>query len=329
MQYQDDEHGHDAHDPDGRALAQAGLAAALDRGGEPQASLIGSTRSVFRGAVDAVASRRLGLEAQGVDRLSAVLADAVGAVGQLGQGPFDVLEGLPQRCPQGLGLTTLSGHLAGVGEVGVVGQARAPQAELIELGQQVGALLLQQGAVIDGRGVVGDTAMRLLPPTPVGARMCLLVGLSEVLRTTPSCRAGWWRSRTWPRSSWTTRMSAPWASMWVAQEWRSTWGWTRSSMPAARALLLEHAPDALAGEPPAPGVEEHRLGVAAPGPAPGLELGPAPGTEPVVEGPPRRSGPGERDAPCPPCRAPARAPVSDPRSDRLSPASSDTRMPVP
>ena len=80
---------------------------------------------------------------------------AVGAVGQLGQRPLDLPQGLAEVRPQGLDLTTLRGHLAGVGEVGVIGQARASQPQLVELGQEFAALLLQKGAVIDGRGVGG------------------------------------------------------------------------------------------------------------------------------------------------------------------------------
>ena len=38
----------------------------------------------------------------------------------------------------------------------------------------------------------------------------------------------------WPSSSCTTRRSAPWSSMWVAQEWRSTCGLSRSHEPGPR-----------------------------------------------------------------------------------------------
>ena len=61
-------------------------------------------------------------------------------------------------------------------------------------------------------------------------------------------------------------MSAPWASMWVAQEWRSTWGLTRSARPDGPGVGAHDRVGALPGQAPATGVEEHRLGVAAPPP---------------------------------------------------------------
>src|SRR5450631_3582135 len=62
-----------------------------EAGGGPHA-LIGRPGSVFRGAVDAVPRGRLRLEAQRVDRRSAVFTGAVAAFRQLGEGPFDALE---------------------------------------------------------------------------------------------------------------------------------------------------------------------------------------------------------------------------------------------
>ena len=90
---------------------------------------------------------------------------------------------------------------------------------------------------------------------------------------------------TWPRSSWTTRMSAPWASMWVAQEWRSTWGWTRSSRPAGRARFLStpQTPCRVSRPPRA----FRNTASASPRRAQrrGSNSGRPPGAEPVVEGP--------------------------------------------
>src|SRR5438270_3648600 len=100
-------------------------------------------------AVDAEAGGRLGLEAGGRDRLAARLTRAVRAVVELGQGALDLAQRLPQRLGQGLGLASLRGHLARVGEVLVVVQpAVLTDAELAPLLAQAGALLLQGDAQI-------------------------------------------------------------------------------------------------------------------------------------------------------------------------------------
>ena len=59
------------------------------------------------------------------------------------------------------------------------------------------------------------------------------------------------QTEAWPSSSWTVRMSAPWSSMWVAHEWRSTCGVSRSASPARVAVLPHDAPRALPGQPAA------------------------------------------------------------------------------
>ncbi len=51
-------------------------------------------------------------------------------------------------------------------------------------------------------------------------------------------------------------------------------------MPASRAPVLDHQPGALAGQAPAPAVEEHRLGVAPAGPAGGDQRRPAARAQP-------------------------------------------------
>src|SRR5207248_1115293 len=82
-------------------------------------------------AVDAVAGGRLGLETGGQNRLATVLAGAVAAGFELGQGVLDLAQGLPQRLGQCLGLAPLRGDLTGVGKVLVVVQpAVLAQAEL-------------------------------------------------------------------------------------------------------------------------------------------------------------------------------------------------------
>src|SRR3954454_9779393 len=78
---------------------------------------------VLRRAVDAVPGRRLGLEARLRDRVVAFLALPVGAFVELAQRMFDVLERLAQLGGDRLGFAPLGGHLARVGEVGVVLEA--------------------------------------------------------------------------------------------------------------------------------------------------------------------------------------------------------------
>ena len=121
-------------------------------------------------------------------------------------------------------------------------------------------------------------------------------------------------------------MSAPWASMWVAQEWRSTWGMHPVLEPAARPAFehpqtpwrvsrpprafrntasasprRRHGRGSIRGRPPGPSqASRARRGVAAHGHQPFLVA--------LAEHP---------DEP--------RCPTA--RSDRLSPASSETRAP--
>ena len=90
-------------------------------------------------------------------------------------------------------------------------------------------------------------------------------------------------------------MSAPWASMWLAQECRRTWGLTTSPRPTRSARWCDHGPGPLPAEPAPRGVEEDGLGVAAPGPAVRGHAGPSVGGQPPVEGHPGR--PPERDQP--------------------------------
>ena len=134
----------------------------------------------------------------------------------------------------------------------------------------------------------------------------------------------------WPSSSCTTRMSAPWSSMWVAHEWRSTCGLTVVPDSPTRVAVGAHdAPRALARQPAAAGVEEHRLGVAAAGPALGLERAAAAGAEPVRQRVAAQGGRAARSAPWRPCRRPAPGRRRRSRSPSDSPTSSEMRMPVP
>src|SRR5439155_22786364 len=102
------------------------------------------------GAVDAEASRGLGLQPGRRDGLAAALAPPVRARLDLAEGMLDLVEGLPQRCSQGLGLAPLRRHLAGVGEVGVVVQAAVvAEANLLQLMAEIVPLALQLGAAVD------------------------------------------------------------------------------------------------------------------------------------------------------------------------------------
>ena len=138
----------------------------------------------------------------------------------------------------------------------------------------------------------------------------------------------------WPRSSWTTRTSAPRPSMWVAQEWRRTWGLTLSARPTRPAYFLTTPKTPDPGQPPATGVEEDRLGVAAAAPLLRLEQRPALAREPLGQG--GAGEPAERDDALlvPLARAPGaaagRSPSTAPAtSPRLRPTTSLTRAPVP
>src|SRR3954468_12737519 len=82
----------------------------------------------LRGAVNAEAGRRHGLEARGGDGLPAVLTQPVGAALVLGEGVLDVVEGVAQRGGQRFGLAPFRRDLARIGEVGVVIEA----AELLQ-----------------------------------------------------------------------------------------------------------------------------------------------------------------------------------------------------
>ena len=133
----------------------------------------------------------------------------------------------------------------------------------------------------------------------------------------------------WPSSSCTARMSAPWSSMWVAQEWRSTWGLSRPASPTRSPWRLQHVPRALAGEPAAAGVQEHRLGVATSAPLRGRERRTAPGPEPGREGPRGGRADGHDPLLAPLAEGPQRATASRSTSPSESPTSSEIRTPVP
>ena len=102
-------------------------------------------------------------------------------------------------------------------------------------------------------------------------------------RSRPSCTPAWCSTEAWPSISWTARMSAPWSSMCVAHECRSTWGVSLPSRPDPRPPAPDHQPGALAGQPAAPPVEEHGVGVAPALPLLGDQRRPAAGAEPVHE----------------------------------------------
>ena len=95
---------------------------------------------------------------------------------------------------------------------------------------------------------------------------------------TPWCTPGWsrgWRDRAAPAPLGCRR---PRSSMWVAHEWRSTWGKRRPCSPARSPAGAHDEPRALSCQPSAAGVEEQRRG----GPATD-ELEPA-GGEVVADG---------------------------------------------
>src|SRR5256885_1729208 len=142
-------------------------------------------------AVDARSSRRLGLEARRCDRLAAGLAQAVAVLAQLVEGVLDLGEGVPQLEGEGLGLAPLSRDLARIGEIGIVGEsATVAEAQLSELIAQLGALLLQEGTVIDGGCIVGHRRSRLPPLGRTGARMSQVVGLPEAVGRDPRVDLG-------------------------------------------------------------------------------------------------------------------------------------------
>src|SRR5687767_1488831 len=85
--------------------------------------------SALGGALDAEPSGGHGLQPGRGDLLAAVLAQPVGAFVVFAQGDHDLVEGLPELVGQRLGLATLRGDLARIGEVRVVVQV----AELGEL----------------------------------------------------------------------------------------------------------------------------------------------------------------------------------------------------
>src|SRR5579871_2697862 len=119
----------------------------------------------LRRAVDAVAGGRLGLEPGGRDGLAAVFAKSVRALLKLGQGPLDLTQGLPERGGQGLGLPPLRRDLARIGEIRVVLQPGVALriAELGQLVQQVGPLLLEESPQVGGGRVGGHRDQRSRP----------------------------------------------------------------------------------------------------------------------------------------------------------------------
>src|SRR5436190_9973333 len=223
------------------------------------------SRSVFtqrrsaalRGAVDAEARRRHRLEARVGDALVAVLALAVVAGVELAEGVLDLRERLVELAGERLDLAAFGGDLPGVGEVVVeVGPRTRSLAQPLELIAQAIALVLE--LVAQHRvGRVGHGLM-IMPgfPAPHGVAAAPKGGAQRRAR-------GWARSYTarsrsgetfvytcvvesdaCPSSSCTTRMSAPWSSMWVAHEWRRTCGKRRSPSPARSpaARTMSHAP---------------------------------------------------------------------------------------
>ena len=112
----------------------------------------------------------------------------------------------------------------------------------------------------------------------------------------------------WPSSSCTARMSAPWSSMWVAQEWRSTWGLScaleaRPAAPCRRSTShapwrVSRPPRALRNTASASPRRRHCSGASA---------RPALGPEPRHERPDGAARRAARPAPCSPCRTPGAA----------------------
>src|SRR5205807_87119 len=153
--------------------------------------------SAFGGAVDALTGRRHGLEPGLGDRLTARLADPVGARLHLVQRPLHLVQGLPEAGRQRLRLPALGGHLAGVGEVGVVVQP-APlvaKTHLSQLAAQVVPLLLQLRALTRRGGV---TPGHLPPPYPPSASWRAggpARRPASSARPRPVCRPGSWRWR--------------------------------------------------------------------------------------------------------------------------------------
>ncbi len=123
------------------------------------------------------------------------------------------------------------------------------------------------------------------------------------------------RDRRVAEQSWTTRMSAPWSSMWVAQEWRSTWA-RAVAQPDGLPVAADDAPPPPAGEPPAPGVEEDGLGVTPPGPAVGHHPVPAPRAQPR-----RQRLPGQAATGTTRSLAPSRRPAAGSTAGRGRPGS--------
>ena len=93
---------------------------AATTGGAPS----GWAHLLLGGVDDAEARRRHGLQSGRTDRLPAHLADAVPTGAQPLQGGVDLVQRVPKLGGQPLRLAPLGRHLAGVGEVGVVAEAR-------------------------------------------------------------------------------------------------------------------------------------------------------------------------------------------------------------
>src|SRR4029453_8930057 len=137
------------------------------------------------------------------------------------------------------------GHLARVGEVLVVGQRLVvadlehrdlrcqPGALVLELAAQGGELRLaghHPKSIETGRCAVGCSGS----PPPWWLSRGSAARYDANMRSTDTlvytCVV---LTLAWPSISCTARRSAPWSSMWVAHECRSTWGVSLSAMPAS------------------------------------------------------------------------------------------------
>src|SRR5207245_5219627 len=126
--------------------------------------------------------------------LSARLADPVRVRLELDQRALDLAQGVPQGRGQRLGFTALSGHLARIGEVLVVGEpAVLAHAELAQLLAQLGPLLLQGGAQISESCIARHAGK----PTRAYAAWRADAPIRRhgaAFRWTPACTPGWSRS---------------------------------------------------------------------------------------------------------------------------------------
>ena len=115
---------------------------------------------------------------------------AVGAVLEASEGQGHLVQGLLQLAGQDIGLAPLGGHLAGVGEVGVVVESAAlAVAEFGQLGLQLAPLVLEKLAVVDGGGVARHGKI-LLELGRSGPRVGALVRGPQVVLAEPGVDLG-------------------------------------------------------------------------------------------------------------------------------------------